>query len=1048
MIVFSHSSSCFSLTQHDTPSHPLFLQISFLEIYNEKLDDLLSPEPSSFQQDAMDRGNGLISSPAFSPGPRFAVTERLKIVADEKHGVRVAGLEEVTIQSPKDAFEYLKRGFSKRATVGTRCNAQSSRSHCVFTMVITMKEFMEGQDIVRVGKLNLVDLAGSENVGRSGATDRRAREAGNINQSLLTLGRVINSLNDGVSWVPYRDSKLTRLLQDSLGGKSKTCMIATLSPSTENLEETLSTLDYAARAKKIKNKPEQFMRLEKRDMISQAYKELERLRERFRAQIEAQDGMVFVKEEEYEALQARAESLESEMEALSEAHGKTRLELEATQEELANTQQALEDMTLHAQKVEADLRQRTHELELKIAELEAEKIRHEETRAVSRAKSHTEGLLTDQVQELFATLQASVRDVVGLNDKVHRSKVQIQEHVAHAGAFKSSSSEQLDDLSRVSNEFHATQSSLCSLLSERLLAMVETNKIDSSSVFESLNQVQTRVRNFANTSATELRNFGDSAENEITKGKDLSNADYQTISDLLSNFNDELAARINSTTNVLAEKEAFWNTWVFELQNVFQAMASNTESYRKQHMASLQSLSELIHLETSKLEQSLHLQKESVSKFEKKSIEQMSEMKDSFLKSMTKALESFVTSQNSLIQNEANTLTAAIQRSSAANASLQTTSTTQLANVSEKYSAWAQEAKATAEKSEAQVKAKDTVYQGHINDATKAVQATRKTGETFSDSLAQQSRIGKENTINTLETLTTTVSAYASSRKAQIQTFRDESEKQLRQVDDQVKAAQDNVQSSVQTQQLPLVESTRENTSSFHETLNVFSVTLSDSVKKLVDRDIKSEQTTGLSPKVSSYPVPDAIQNTAPEDTVLDNFRRAITAGLAEQEVEYHTYGFRTNTPFRSEILSAIQTLPPLEVDRAEGVHVLPEQPEQPEQEQVEGALDGVFEGDDAVLEGTGPISQSMASTQSLSGAGDSPETLPAGAASVESQSTNPFDDDALDVVSEPQSSEITSGSVPPPPLSPSFVTPRKEGVVPEAVHRIESKLAAGTTPR
>jgi kinesin family protein 11 len=103
---------------------------------------------------------------------------------------------------------------------------------------------IDGEEVVRHGQLNLVDLAGSECVGRSGAKNDRAREAGSINQSLLTLGRVITALVDHHGHIPYRDSKLTRLLQESLGGKAKTCIIATLSPAQLAVEETLSTLDY------------------------------------------------------------------------------------------------------------------------------------------------------------------------------------------------------------------------------------------------------------------------------------------------------------------------------------------------------------------------------------------------------------------------------------------------------------------------------------------------------------------------------------------------------------------------------------------------------------------------------------------------------------------------------------------------------------------------------------------------------------------------------------------------------------------------------------
>merc|ERR1711970_1596475 len=137
---------------------------------------------------------------------------------------------------------------------------------------------VEGEEVLRIGKLNLVDLAGSENIGRSGAMDKRAREAGNINQSLLTLGRVITALVDRTPHVPYRESKLTRLLQDSLGGRTKTTIIATISPGVNNMEETLSTLDYAHRAKNITNKPEVNQKLTKKALIKQYEDEIEQLK--------------------------------------------------------------------------------------------------------------------------------------------------------------------------------------------------------------------------------------------------------------------------------------------------------------------------------------------------------------------------------------------------------------------------------------------------------------------------------------------------------------------------------------------------------------------------------------------------------------------------------------------------------------------------------------------------------------------------------------------------------------------------------------------------
>merc|ERR1712025_836783 len=182
----------------------------------------------------------------------------------------------------------------------TLMNANSSRSHTVFTVTVHIKEAMLEEEVLRIGKLNLVDLAGSENVGRSGAKDGRAREAGNINQSLLTLGRVITNLVERAPHIPYRESKLTRLLQDSLGGRTKPSIIATISPAGINLEETLSTLDYAHRAKNICNKPEVNQKLSKKAVLKEYTEEIERLRKDLMASRE-KNG-VFLANENYQEM--------------------------------------------------------------------------------------------------------------------------------------------------------------------------------------------------------------------------------------------------------------------------------------------------------------------------------------------------------------------------------------------------------------------------------------------------------------------------------------------------------------------------------------------------------------------------------------------------------------------------------------------------------------------------------------------------------------------------------------------------------------------------
>lgn len=139
----------------------------------------------------------------------------------------------------------------------TKMNGRSSRSHSIFTLVLEISEKgPDGKDHIRMGKLNMVDLAGSERQKKTEAQGDRLEEAIKINLSLTTLCQVIASLTDAkATYVPYRDSKLTRLLQDSLGGNTKTVMIAAIGPADYNEDETINTLKWASRAKHIQNKP-------------------------------------------------------------------------------------------------------------------------------------------------------------------------------------------------------------------------------------------------------------------------------------------------------------------------------------------------------------------------------------------------------------------------------------------------------------------------------------------------------------------------------------------------------------------------------------------------------------------------------------------------------------------------------------------------------------------------------------------------------------------------------------------------------------------------
>ena len=203
------------------------ISVSFVEIYLEKICDLLDKSKQ--------KGN-------------------LEVRVDVKRGVYIDGAYETVVSSDAHLLSVLEQGSRQRHVSATGMNTESSRSHAIFMITISKKNTKDLS--VKTGKLFLVDLAGSEMVSKTGAKGEQLEEAKNINKSLSALGNVIKALTDGKSsYIPYRDSKLTRILQDSLGGTSRACLICACSPASWNITETVSTLRFGTRAKYIKNKP-------------------------------------------------------------------------------------------------------------------------------------------------------------------------------------------------------------------------------------------------------------------------------------------------------------------------------------------------------------------------------------------------------------------------------------------------------------------------------------------------------------------------------------------------------------------------------------------------------------------------------------------------------------------------------------------------------------------------------------------------------------------------------------------------------------------------
>ena len=420
---------------------------SYLEIYNEEVRDLLSKDP----------------------------TNRLELKENADHEVYVKDLTTIVVKSAGEMDAVLQAGKKNRQTGATLMNQTSSRSHSVFTITVETSEVgSDGESHIRVGKLNLVDLAGSERQSKTGATGQRLKEATKINLSLTALGNVISALVDGKSThVPYRDSKLTRLLQDSLGGNTKTIMIANCGPADYNYDETLTTLRYADRAKQIKNKP-RINEDPKDAMLREFQEEIARLRARL-AEEEArakqtttvmidgkavnvpstQKDMIIVEkikgvsDEEVRALQEKANKERAEILARAEeerrqilmAAAKTDEERRKIEAQLSEQQVKHEKAVAEKSNLESQLQAMQEKLlmggqvldkaarqeeELRKAQVELEERRRQEA-SLARELEEANVMIEEQYASMAEELEAKTRKLKKVWNKLQSAQSEIKD---------------------------------------------------------------------------------------------------------------------------------------------------------------------------------------------------------------------------------------------------------------------------------------------------------------------------------------------------------------------------------------------------------------------------------------------------------------------------------------------------------------------------------------------------------------------------------------------------------------------------------------------
>ncbi|XP_065077851.1 kinesin-like protein Klp68D [Ochlerotatus camptorhynchus] len=420
--------------------------VSYLEIYMEELRDLLKPNSTSPLE-----------------------------LREREGGIVVPNLHSVLCKSVVDMIHVMHMGNKNRTVGFTNMNEHSSRSHAIFLIKIEMCEV--GSTLVKVGKLNLIDLAGSERQSKSGATAERLKEASKINRALSSLGNVISALAEKSPHIPYRDSKLTRLLQDSLGGNSKTIMIANIGPSEYNYNETLTTLRYANRAKTIENKP--VMNEDPQDTKLREYQEeIARLRKLITERQNREKSVPKVKKVKQktikrdESLEESDEKSDSDVEEeedekeneqdFSELDAKAQEALMKEQEvtcTLAGKLQELENQLVKGGKNILDTyTERQMELEKKMGEIAERKKREIEMQ--QQLELHEES--TMEIRETFTSLQ----------QEVELKTRKLKKCYAKCMALKQELQDTKDEHNRDRRELEMTQNELIKEL-KRLLLIID-----------------------------------------------------------------------------------------------------------------------------------------------------------------------------------------------------------------------------------------------------------------------------------------------------------------------------------------------------------------------------------------------------------------------------------------------------------------------------------------------------------------------------------------------------------------------------------------------
>ncbi|XP_004250527.1 kinesin-like protein KIN-14R [Solanum lycopersicum] len=407
------------------------ISVSVLEVYNEQIRDLLAPPTTSKKLEIKQAPEGLHHIP---------------------------GLVEAKVENIEEVWNVLQTGSSARAVGSNNVNEHSSRSHCMLCIMVTAKNLIDGE--CTKSKLWLVDLAGSERLAKTDVQGERLKEAQNINRSLSALGDVISALANRSSHIPYRNSKLTHLLQDSLGGDSKALMFVQISPSDKDLSETISSLNFATRVRGVELGPV------RKQVDTGEIQKLKTMLDKAKQETKSKDESLRKLEESLQNLESKAKGkehvtktqqdkikeLESQLNLKTSLHGQSEKQLSQLSERLKGREETCATLQQKISELENKMRQQrqfeSESLNNKVKDLE-DKLKEREQKFVSQSD-----ILQHKVEELEETLKAKEQNaqecillhqkIKELEDKIKDQEQQLARMVADSDATKSLRSSPLE----------------------------------------------------------------------------------------------------------------------------------------------------------------------------------------------------------------------------------------------------------------------------------------------------------------------------------------------------------------------------------------------------------------------------------------------------------------------------------------------------------------------------------------------------------------------------------------------------------------------------